>query len=171
VPSGAGFPFQEGFMGRDTGRKERVVGELADGFGSSSFILLEHQGVSSGTFSGLRRAVRGDAVLRVTKGTLGRIAAARAGLPPELSAMIRGPVAVAFVEGDIAVAARELTMFREHGLSVKGGFERGRVLSAADVLAVAAQGSRPQALAKAAGAFRAPLAMAASALRALERSA
>lgn len=158
-------------MGRDRERKDRIIGELARGFSGGSFLVLEHEGVTSGAFSDLRGSVRADAVLRVTKGTLGRIAAARAGLPPELTAMIHGPVAVAFVEGDIAAAAALLSSRAEHGLLVRGGFEHGRVLSRQDVLAVAAVGSRQRALAQAAGALSAPLETLAALLRAAERKA
>jgi ribosomal protein L10 len=150
-------------------RKDRIIGELERGFGGRSFIVLEHDGVPAGAFGEIRARLRPEAVLRVAKGTLGRIAAARAGLPSEVTVMIRGPVAIAFVDGDIAATARLLAGSAPHGLSAKGGLDGARALSAGDVGALARIGSRPLALGRAARSMRAPLERLAAALRARER--
>lgn len=154
----------------DERRKDRIIGELTHGFEGRSFLVLTHDGVPSGAFREIRAELSPEATLRVTKGTLGRISAGRAGLPDGISAMIRGPVAIAFVDGDIAATARLLSGATAHGLAARGGLDGTRVLSSSDVAALASIGSRRSALERAARAMAAPLSTLAAALRAREQS-
>lgn len=151
-------------------QKSQLVGWLSSRFARRRFIIVEHRPADAGTMMAVRASLReGGAELRVLKGTLARVAMSRAAIDETVISMVGGPTAVVFAETDLAVASALVARSRDE-LTVRGGQEGDRALSAGDVAAMAAAGSRPQALAHAAGALRSPLGALAAALRARERS-
>ncbi|MBV8949971.1 MAG: 50S ribosomal protein L10 [Actinobacteria bacterium] len=135
-------------------------------------VLTEYRGLTVQELATLRAALRPAATeYKVFKNTLARRAVDEAGLG-ELSSLLEGPVAIAFVTGDAVAAAKALRDFGRNApaLVVKGGLLGGRVVSAADVAALAEIEPREVLLARLAGAFQAPLTKAAGLFQALPRS-
>jgi large subunit ribosomal protein L10 len=135
-------------------------------------VLTEYRGLTVKELATLRAALRPAATeYKVFKNTLARRAAEETGLN-DLVSLLEGPVAIAFVSGDAVTAAKALRDFGRTApaLVVKGGLLGGRVLSAADVAALAEIEPRDVLLARLAGAFQAPLTKAAGLFQALPRN-
>ena len=83
--------------------------------------------------------------------------------------MLTGPSAIAFVEGDVAQAAKGLLDFAKANplLVIKGGVLDGKVLTAAEVGKLADLEPREVLLAKLAGAMKASMSNAAATFNAL----
>jgi large subunit ribosomal protein L10 len=116
-------------------RPEKVdaVKEIAGRFQSSEAALLtEYRGLKVGEIAEVRRALRvASAEYKVLKNTLTRLAVREVGLD-ELIAMLEGPVAIAFIRGDAAAAAKALdeAAKRYPVLVIKGGVLNGRIIDA-----------------------------------------
>jgi large subunit ribosomal protein L10 len=139
---------------------------------SSAAILTEYRGLKVKELADLRRALRaagGD--YKVYKNTLVRFAARDLGLD-ELVALLEGPTAIAFVEGDAVNVAKALRDFARTNpnLVVKGGVLGDRILSAKDAGALAEVPPREVLLARLAGGLAAPLQQFAGLLQALPRN-
>jgi large subunit ribosomal protein L10 len=150
--------------------KVAAVAELTDRFkGSSGAVLTEYRGLTVAQLAELRKSLGDNATFAVVKNTLTKIAVTEAGLADQLSPMLTGPSAVAFVEGDVVEAAKGLRDFsRAHPLLViKGGVLDGRALSPAEVIRLADVEPREVLLAKLAGALKATQGRAAAAFNAL----
>ena len=166
------------------GAKRETVSEIAGNFRSSSAaVLTEYRGLTVAEVTELRRALGAKTTYSIVKNTLTKIAASQAGVQG-LDALLTGPTAVAFVQGDPVEAAKTLRAFgREHPLLVvKGGVLDGKALSPAEITRLADLESREVLLAKLAGAlsattakaaalFQAPLAQAARLAEALRAKA
>jgi large subunit ribosomal protein L10 len=153
-----------------TAEKTAVVEELAGKFRESSgAVLTEYRGLTVAQLSELRGSLKGNATFAVVKNTLTKIAVNEAGLGDQLASMLSGPSAIAFVEGDVAQAAKGLLDFAKANplLVIKGGVLDGKPLSAADVGKLADLEPREVLLAKLAGAMKASMANAASVFNAL----
>ena len=87
----------------------------------------------------------------------------------EVSPMLSGPSAIAFVDGDVAQAAKGLLDFAKANplLVIKGGVLDGKALTAAEVGKLADLEPREVLLAKLAGAMKASMAGAAATFNAL----
>src|SRR5881227_2632360 len=97
--------------------------------GSAALLLAEYRGLTVSDITELRRTLREtDASLTVVKNTLMQRAAAEAGL--ELTELLSGPSAVAFVDGDAVSAAKKIKAATKQfpTLVLKGGFMEGQVL-------------------------------------------
>ena len=105
------------------------------------------------------------------KNTLARRAVEEAGVVG-VTDLLEGPVALAFVKGDAAAAAKALREFAKTNptLVVKGGLLGDRFVGPADIEALADLPSREVLLAQIAGAFQAPLVKAAGLFQALPRN-
>jgi len=150
--------------------KATAVAELTDKFRSSSgAVLTEYRGLTVAQMSELRGALRGNATFSVAKNTLTKIAAREAGLDAEIQSLLVGPSAIAFVDGDIAQAAKGLLDFaKAHPLLViKGGVLDGKTLTPAEVGKLADLEPREVLLAKLAGAMKASMSNAAATFNAL----
>ncbi len=135
-------------------------------------VLTEYRGLTVKELATLRAALRPVATeYKVFKNTLARRAAEEAGLT-DLTVLLEGPVAIAFVRGDAVGAAKALRDFGRAtpALVVKGGLLGERVMSAADIEALADIEPRDVLLARLAGAFQAPLTKAAGLFQALPRN-
>ncbi len=142
--------------------KSAAVAEIADSFRNSAAALLtEYRGLSVGEITALRRALGAGTQYAVVKNTLTKIAASQAGVDG-VEALLAGPTAIAFVEGDPVEAAKGLRDFaRTHPLLViKGGVLDGRPLSAVEINRLADLESREVLLAKLAGAMKGSLSQA-----------
>lgn len=141
-------------MARPT--KVAVVDEVREGLRSAgATILTEYRGLTVAQLSALRAELRkAGATYRVAKNTLVRIAAADAGLAIPDDALT-GPTAVAFVDEDVASAARALRTFARTNpqLVIKGGVLEGQYLDAAAAAGLADLPSREELLAEIVGMF------------------
>lgn len=139
--------------------KVAAVAEITERFrGADAVVLTEYRGLSVAQLKELRRSLAGNAHYAVVKNTLTAIAAKEAGVEG-LDEHLTGPTAIAFVDGEVAEAAKALRDFAKTNpqLVVKGGVLEGRVLSAEDVSKLADLESREVLLGKAAGALKAAL--------------
>ena len=153
--------------------KVAVVEEVRTRLDSSSAaILTEYRGLKVKELADLRRALRAaGGEYKVYKNTLVRFAARDLGLE-ELEALLEGPTAIAFVDGDAVNVAKALRDFARTNpnLVVKGGVLGHRILSAKDAGALADVPPREVLLARLAGALAAPMQQFAGLLQALPRN-
>jgi large subunit ribosomal protein L10 len=153
-------------------RAEKVaaVAELTKRFQTSAgAVLTEYRGLSVAQLGDLRQSLGDHATFSVVKNTLTRIAAADAGVAGDLTEMLSGPSAIAFVSGDVVEAAKGLRDFsRAHPfLVIKGGVLDGKMLTPAEIVKLADLDSREVLLAKLAGAMKATMSGAAATFAAL----
>jgi len=150
--------------------KTAVIEDLAGKFrDSSGAVLTEYRGLTVAQLRELRGNLRGNATFTVTKNTLAKVAAGQAGLGDQVNSMLSGPSAIAFVDGDVAQAAKGLLDFAKANplLVIKGGVLDGKSLTAAEVGKLADLEPREVLLAKLAGAMKASMAGAAATFNAL----
>ena len=150
--------------------KVTAVAELTERFQSSSgAVLTEYRGLTVAQLGELRKSLGDNASFSVVKNTLTKIAANEAGVTSELTEMLTGPSAIAFVTGDVVEAAKGLRDFAKTYplLVIKGGVLDGKALKPAEIAQLADLESREVLLAKLAGAMKASLAGAAGTFAAL----
>jgi large subunit ribosomal protein L10 len=149
-----------------TAAVEELTGKFRD---SSGAVLTEYRGLTVAQLKELRGSLAGNATFSVVKNTLTKIAATEAGVGDELTPMLSGPSAIAFVSGDVAQAAKGLLDFAKANplLVIKGGVLDGKALTAADVSKLADLEPRDVLLAKLAGAMKASMSNAAATFNAL----
>jgi large subunit ribosomal protein L10 len=153
-------------------RAEKVtaVAELTERFQSSSgAVLTEYRGLTVAQIGELRQALGAHASFSVVKNTLTKIAATEAGVTTELTDLLSGPSAIAFVQGDVVEAAKGLRDFSRANplLVIKGGVLEGKPLTPAEIVKLADLEPREVLLAKLAGAMKASLSNAAGTFAAL----
>jgi large subunit ribosomal protein L10 len=153
-------------------RAEKVaaVAELTERFQTSAgAVLTEYRGLSVAQLGELRQTLGENATFSVVKNTLTKIAAAEAGVTAELTDLLSGPSAIAFVSGDVVEAAKGLRDFSKANplLVIKGGVLDGKALSPTEIVKLADLESRDVLLAKLAGAMKASMAGAAATFAAL----
>jgi large subunit ribosomal protein L10 len=140
--------------------KIEKVKEIKKRFDSSSAtIVTEYRGLPVDQMAELRRSLRPLEIdYKVLKNTLVRIALEGSPSEPILP-LIEGPIAVAFVRGDVVKAAQALVRFarKNPALKVKGGLVEGRLLNAAEVRTIATLPSREVLLGRIVGALKSPL--------------
>jgi large subunit ribosomal protein L10 len=153
--------------------KAAAVEEIRDKLRQAdAAVLTEYRGLTVKELATLRAALRpASTEYKIYKNTLARRAADEAGFQ-ELVSLLEGPVAIAFVAGDAVAAAKALRDFGRTtpALVVKGGLLGDRVLSTAEVAALAEVEPREVLLARLAGAMQAPLVKAAGLFQALPRN-
>lgn len=148
---------------------EEIRTKLAE---SDAAVLTEYRGLTVHELADLRGSLRGSGTeYKVFKNTLARRAVEGAGLD-DITSMLSGPVAIAFVRGDAAAAAKALRDFAKFNpaLIVKGGLLGERFISPADIDALAELPSREVMLTQIAGMFQAPLTKAAGLFQAFTRN-
>jgi large subunit ribosomal protein L10 len=153
-------------------RAEKVaaVAELTQAFQTSTgAVLTEYRGLSVAQLKELRQSLGANATFSVVKNTLTKIAANEAGVTVELTELLSGPSAIAFVSGDVVEAAKGLRDFSKANplLVIKGGVLDGKALSPAEIVQLADLEPREVLLAKLAGAMKASMAGAAATFAAL----
>jgi large subunit ribosomal protein L10 len=117
----------------------------------------------------LRQQLGEHATYSIVKNTLTKIAADQAGVGNEVSELLSGPSAIAFVQGDVVEAAKGLREFAKANplLVIKGGVLDGKALTPAEIAKLADLEPREVLLAKLAGAMKASLSGAAATFNAL----
>src|SRR5918911_731899 len=149
--------------------EDELAGRLSS---SSAALLTEYRGLNVRDLAALRSAVRdAGGEYKIYKNTLVRLAVRDLELA-ELDALLTGPTAIAFVDGDAVVVAKSLRDFARTNpnLVIKGGLLGKAVLTAADAGALADVAPREVLLAQFAGALAAPLRQFAGLLAALPRN-
>jgi large subunit ribosomal protein L10 len=122
--------------------KSKVVAELTEKLkASETMIVADYRGLTMPQIDALRsRLIESGARFSVVKNTLTRRAAEAAGADA-LLALLEGPTAIAFVdaEGDAVAVAKALadSVRDTRVLEIRGGIMQGRVISGADVDALA----------------------------------
>jgi large subunit ribosomal protein L10 len=153
--------------------KVAVVAEVRERLeGADAALLTEYRGLNVKALADLRRQLRpAGGEYKVYKNTLVRFAAREMGAN-DLESLLTGPTAITFVKGDAAAVAKTLRDYARtnQALVVKGGMLGTKLLTAADVQALAELPSRDVLLAQVAGAFQAPLTKLAGLLQALPRN-
>jgi large subunit ribosomal protein L10 len=153
--------------------KVAVVEEVRERLSSAqAAILTEYRGLKVKDLAVLRRSLReAGGEYRVYKNTLVRFAAADLGLTG-LDALLEGPTAIAFVDGDAVQVAKALRDYARTNpaLVVKGGVLGTSILDAKAATALAEMPSREVLLARIAGGLAAPLVQFAGLLQALPRN-
>jgi large subunit ribosomal protein L10 len=147
-----------------------AVAELTERFqASSGAVLTEYRGLTVAQLAELRQALGGNATYSVVKNTLTKIAANEAGVAADLTQMLQGPSAIAFVQGDVVEAAKGLRDFSRANpfLVIKGGVLDGKTLTPDEIVKLADLEPREVLLAKLAGAMKASLSGAAATFAAL----
>ena len=153
-------------------RAEKVaeVAEITERFESSAgAVLTEYRGLTVAQLGELRRSLAGHAQFAVVKNTLTKIAASNAGVTEELTGLLSGPSAIAFVQGDVVEAAKGLRDFSRANpfLVIKGGVLDGKMMTPDEIVKLADLEPREVLLAKLAGAMKASLGNAAATFAAL----
>ena len=153
-------------------RAEKViaVAELTERFQTSAgAVLTEYRGLSVAQLGALRQSLGEHATFSVVKNTLTKIAATEAGVAADLTRMLTGPSAIAFVSGDVVEAAKGLRDFSRANpfLVIKGGVLDGKTLTPEEIVKLADLEPREVLLAKLAGAMKASLSGAAATFAAL----
>jgi large subunit ribosomal protein L10 len=142
--------------------KSAVIAEMTENFRkSTATVMTEYRGLTVTQLKELRRALGPTTTYSVVKNTLSRLAAKAAGVEG-LDEMLKGPSAIAFIEGDAVESARGLKNFAKENpaLVIKGAYMDGKVLSPKEILRLADLESREVLLAKLAGAMNASLSQA-----------
>ena len=120
--------------------KAAVIDEVAERIeGSQAIFAIDYRGLSVKQAVELRqRLTDADAQFQVVKNRLTIRSADKAGAE-SLKDYLEGPTALAFVQGDVAVAAKALATFRrENGLlEFKGGTLEGEVLTVDQIESIA----------------------------------
>jgi large subunit ribosomal protein L10 len=158
-------------MHRD--KKTQVVAELTEEIrGATALLVADPRGLNVGQLSELRRSLRTHgASFRVTKNTLGRIAAREAG-SEALVDLLAGPSGVALCTTDPAPVAKALADFARTSrlLELRGGVLDGRAIDAADARRLATLPPRQELLAQLVGSLASPIQGFANVLAQLPRS-
>ena len=135
-------------------------------------VLTEYRGLTVHELADLRASLRPTGTqYKVFKNSLARRAIEGRGLD-EITDLFEGPVAIAFVKGDAAAAAKALREFGKNheALVVKGGLLGEKVVSPNDIEALAELPSREVMLTQIAGLFQQPLTRAAGLFQAFTRN-
>lgn len=142
-------------------KKSKEIDLLQDRFESAQMVILaDYRGLSVSQMHDFRGRLRpSEGEFRVSKNTLVRIAAERAGVDG-LEEFLEGPTAVVFAMGDIAGAAKAVSDFARTSriLQVKAGVMNNQVLNASDVEAISNLPSKEELQAKLVGMLASPMA-------------
>jgi large subunit ribosomal protein L10 len=144
-----------------TEKKIKIVGDLEGIFARATVgVMTDYRGLTTAELNDLRRKLREAGVeYHVVKNSLAQLAARSAGLE-EVAAAIKDPTAMAIGYGEAPEVAKVLTEFirtNKSNLKIKGGFLPERLLSAAEIEALAKLPSRDVLIAQVVGGLKSPL--------------
>ena len=142
--------------------RQAAVAEIVDSFNDADgAVLTDYRGLTVKELQELRRSLGEHADYAVVKNTLAKLAASEAGMTG-FDELLVGPTAIAFLKGDVVVAAKGLRDFAKANpaLIIKGGVLDGSILDAKEVAKLADLESREVLLGKMAGAMIASLSQA-----------
>jgi large subunit ribosomal protein L10 len=135
---------------------DRVAGQIE---ASDAILAVDYRGLSVTQASALRSSLReADATFQIVKNTLTERAADRVGAE-HLKPFLVGPTALAFVRGDIAMAAKALARFRREAglLEWKGGQMDGQPLTPDEIESIARLPAREMLHAQLVGTIASPV--------------
>ncbi len=142
-----------------TAHKAATISELTALLKNSQVaVITDYRGLSVAAISQLRRSLRGKAELHITKNTL-LTRAAEAANVPQLTELLTGPTAVAFIQDDIAGSIKALNDFVRTSriLTLRGALFGPSLVPADKVGDLANVPSRQQLYAQIVGALQGPL--------------
>jgi large subunit ribosomal protein L10 len=143
-----------------TKKKKETVKELNQLFQDSQVLIFtDYRGLRVADINNLRRQLREKGVAyHVTKNSLAELAASRSGME-QMTQMLDGPTAIAFVGDDIPGAAKVLSDFVRTSriLKIRGGLMGSSVLNEYEVGELTKIKSREEYLAQLFGSMRAPI--------------
>jgi large subunit ribosomal protein L10 len=143
-----------------TARKKETVKDLSKLFNQSPVLIFtDYRGLRVSDLNNLRRQLRDKGVeYHISKNTLTTLAAKRAGVD-EMSNLLDGPTAIAFVGEDIPGAAKVLQDFVRTSriLTIRGGLAGKQVLNADQVSDLTKILPREQYIAKVMGSLNMPV--------------
>ena len=149
--------------------KLEKVKELTERFRSANGAMFaDFRGLTVKDATELRRALTSaGAHFAVVKNTLTKIAAGDAGVEGA-EALLEGPTAVAFMDGDAVAGAKAMIDLTKRfpALVVKGALIEGRILAEEDAKALATLDAKEVSVGKVAGMLQAPIARTTYLLRA-----
>ncbi|MGO9410639.1 MAG: 50S ribosomal protein L10 [Spirochaetia bacterium] len=139
-------------------KTEAVTKLKADFAKTPDLILSDFRGLTFPQMIDLRAKLGEQGTLyKVVRNAFARIAMKEAGLP-DVSAMLEGPTALAFLGKDPSPAAKILVDFTKSApLTIKGGVVSGKVFSAKEIEALSRLPGRLQLLAILLGTMNAPV--------------
>lgn len=141
-------------------QKEAAVAEIAEKLGAAQAVLaIDYRGISVPQASELRSGLReSDTTFKVVKNRVTQRAADQAGVEG-IKEYLVGPTALAFVEGDIAAAAKTLSTLGAEWelLEYKGGLMDGQPLDVDQFKTISKLPSRDALNAQLAGIVASPL--------------
>lgn len=144
-----------------TPQKAATIDELTDQLSRSKLtIIADYRGLPVSALQGFRMNLRPTgAAFRVAKNTLTTIAAGRAGVEG-LDTLLAGPTALVMGFDDPVQTAKVVSDFvrTSRVLTVRGAVMEGRLVTAADVEAIATLPSREELQAKLLGMLLSPMA-------------
>jgi large subunit ribosomal protein L10 len=135
---------------------ERITTDIKE---SDAIFVVDYRGMTVSQAASLRIKLReADTRLSVVKNTLTE-RAADAAEAEELKVFLSGPTAIAFVKGDVALAAKALAEAQKEFeiLEFKGGMMSGRSISADDIKALSKLPSRDVLIGQLVGLAASPL--------------
>jgi large subunit ribosomal protein L10 len=144
------------------GRTEKAtsISEFRSLMGAAqAAVLTDFRGMTVAEMTELRALLRKHAVeYTVVKNTLARIAVQDGGLK-DLSRFLEGPTAIAVSRTDPVSPSKLLATWAKgrEKFQIKGGVVEGRIVGAADIVALAALPSREVLLGRVAGVLQAPI--------------
>jgi large subunit ribosomal protein L10 len=172
VGEGAGIAGERCSMKKD--EKARQVDSVREELSrAKSVILSSFEGITVAQDSELRRKIAGaGATYRVVKNSLIERAVQGTPLEPAVSGKLRGTTSLAVTETDAVALARVLTTYAKENpvLVFKSSVVEGRVVSLADLAALATLPSREMLLAKALFLINSPATRLASSVSAVGRN-
>src|SRR5690242_10582307 len=144
-----------------TEAKERVIDEIAQKLRDSKVaIFTDYRGLTVKDLADLRGRLRPAKVeYQVVKNTLTRLAATKADISADLGAVLEGPTAIGFGYEDVVQAAKAINDYARTSrvFQIKAGLLENRVLSAAEITALATLPGKPQLQAQVLGTMTAPI--------------
>ena len=153
-----------------TEKVERVAELKRRVEGAEALFLADFRGLTVGDVTDLRRSLRESGTrFAIVKNTLMKRAVAEVGAEG-LQALLEGPTAVAFVDGDPIMAAKSLmdAIRRFRTMELKGAYMEGRVLSAGEAQSLATIAPREVLLSQLAGMAKSEMSRAAAMMEALQ---
>tara|TARA_Y100001968_G_C19402412_1_gene741737 strand:- start:138 stop:665 length:528 start_codon:yes stop_codon:yes gene_type:complete len=146
-------------MGRTLDNKKEVVKELEGLLDNAEMALvLDYKGLSIKDISDLRtRLQTKDGICKVTKNTLMRQAIDGKSSWSELNSLLTGTNAFILVKGDIGGALKAVQAFQKETQKseTKGGLFEGKLLTQAEIKAIASLPTKEALMAKIAGSLNA----------------
>ncbi len=144
-----------------TEKKQKIIDNLEQIFAqSNSGIMTDYRGLKTSEVVALRRKLREAGIeYHVIKNTLARMAATKSG-KDQITGSFEGPIAIAFIKGDISKSAKILSdhiTTTKLAMTIKGGFLGNQFLTAAQVATIATLPPKEVLIGRVMGGIQGPL--------------